>query len=359
MSLLTTVLKSSPHGKGGLNTNQMMRLVSYATLPGLAAQTYFFGWGSLIQALLCMLTALVAEALVLSLREKPVRRTLGDGSALLTGLLLALSIPPLAPWWVAVIGTVFAIVIVKQLYGGMGFNLFNPAMAGYVVLLISFPVAMTNWIPPMSLLEQPFSFGDAFLAIFTGFSYDGYSLTQLKMTVDGVTMATPLDHFKTQQSLSFTTEEIIASPIYQQYGGIGWFEVNLAYLLGGLVLLKMGIIRWHIPVAMLGTLGLCAFINIAVNPDQAYPVIASLFSGATMFAAFFIATDPVSASTTVRGRLLYGAFIGLMIFVIRNWGGYPEGVAFAVLLANMCVPLIDYYTKPITYGHTRRRKAKS
>lgn len=359
MSLISDMFVSSPHGKAGFSTNQMMRIVAYATLPGLAAQIFFFGWGSLIQAIICIMTALVAEAIVLSLREKPIRRTLSDGSAMLTGLLLALSIPPLAPWWVAVIGTAFAIIIVKQLYGGMGFNLFNPAMAGYVVLLISFPVAMTNWTPPMELLQHPITFGDAFMAVFTGFTYDGYNLTQLKMTVDGITMATPLDHFKTQQVLNYTTSEISSSPLYGQYGGTGWLEVNFAFLLGGLALLKLGIIRWHIPFALLGGLTLSAFVGVALFPDQAYPISFSLFSGATMFAAFFIATDPVSASTTNQGRLIYGFFIGVMMYIIRHLGGYPEGVAFAVLLANMCVPLIDHYTKPITYGHTKRRKAKS
>lgn len=359
MSLLTKMFVSSPHGKLGFTTNQMMRIVAYATLPGLAAQIYFFGWGSLIQAILCISTALVAEAVVLSLREKPVRRTLSDGSAMLTGLLLALSIPPLAPWWIAVIGTVFAIIVVKQLYGGMGFNLFNPAMAGYVVLLISFPVAMTNWLPPTELLQHPMAFGDAFLAVFTGFTYDGYNLTQLKMSVDGITMATPLDHFKTEQILNYTTTEILSSPLYGEYGGTGWLEVNLAFLLGGLALLKLGVIRWHIPVAVIGSLALCALVGITISPDQTYPMSHSLLSGATMFAAFFIATDPVSASTTNQGRLIYGCFIGVMIYIIRIWGGYPDGIAFAVLLANMCVPLIDHYTKPVTYGHKRRREAKS
>lgn len=358
MSLITDMFVSSPHGRKGFTTNQMMRLVAYATIPGLLTQIYFFGWGSLIQAIICISTALFAEALVLSLREKPIRRTLSDGSAMLTGLLLALSIPPFAPWWIAVIGTLFAIIIVKQLYGGMGFNLFNPAMAGYVVLLVSFPVAMTNWLPPAELLQQPLAIGDAFLAVFTGFTYDGYNLTQLKMAVDGITMATPLDHFKTEQVLNLTTSEIIESPLYRDYGGTGWMEVNIAFLVGGLALLKLGIIRWHIPVAVIGSLALCSLIGVAISPDQTYPVSYGLLSGATMFAAFFIATDPVSASTTNLGRIIYGVFIGAMIYIIRIWGGYPDGVAFAVLLANMCVPLIDYYTKPITYGHTRRRSAK-
>ena len=357
MSLISDLFVSSPHTTRGLTTNQMMRLVCYAAIPGLLTQMYFFGWGSLIQLIICIASAVVAEAIILSLREKPVRRTLADGSAILTGVLLALSIPPLAPWWVAVIGVAFAIVIVKQLYGGMGFNLFNPAMAGYVVLLISFPVAMTNWLPVSELTSHDLTFIDALFTIFTGFSQEGYSLNQLKMTVDGITMATPLDHFKTALSQQLTTEEILTNPIYTTYGGAGWQWVNLAYLAGGLILLKLGVIRWHIPVAILATLFVLSFTSLAVAPDLSLPPSIHLLSGATMFAAFFIATDPVSASTTPKGRLVYGALIGILIFLIRQWGGYPEGVAFAVLLANMCVPLIDHYTQPTVYGHRAKKEA--
>lgn len=358
MSLISDVLVSSPHGKAGLTTNQMMRLVIYATIPGFIAQMYFFGWGSLLQLIICVATALFAEALILSLREKPVRRTLADGSAALTGVLLALSIPPLAPWWLGVIGTGFAIIIVKQLYGGMGFNLFNPAMAGYVVLLISFPVSMTNWLPTADVMMHNVGIIDSVWTVITGYSVEGYNLAQLKMTVDGTTMATPLDHFKTQVSLAQTATEITASPIYGEYGGKGWEWVNLGYLLGGLFLLKARVIRWHIPVSIIATLAVLSFVSYAIDPDQTMTPALTLFSGATMFAAFFIATDPVSASTTAKGRLYYGAMIGVLIFVIRQWGGYPDGVAFAVLLANMCVPLIDHYTQPRTYGHKRTKAAR-
>lgn len=351
MSVISDLFVSSPHGKMGLTTNQMMRMVCYATIPGFIAQIVYFGWGTLIQLVLCIATAIAAEAIVLSMRERPVRRTLSDGSAILTGLLLALSIPPLAPWWIAVIGTAFAIIIVKQLYGGMGFNLFNPAMVGYVVLLISFPVAMTNWLPPSELMTLPLSFADAASAVFTDYTIEGYNLLQLRTSVDGVTMATPLDNFKTQLSQQHTGSEIITSPLYSDFGGTGWQWVNLGYLIGGLWLLKRGVIRWHIPVSLLLTLGLLSLFAYGIHPDQNLSPSMMWFSGATMFAAFFIATDPVSASTTPKGRLIYGVLIGLLIFVIRNWGGYPEGVAFAVLLANMCVPLIDHYTQPRVYGH--------
>jgi electron transport complex protein RnfD len=351
MKRISTLFVSSPHGKAGLTTNQVMRVVCYACIPGIAAQSFFFGWGVIVQAILCVLIALAAEAIVLSLREKPVRTTLSDGSALLTGLLIALSIPPLAPWWISLIGVSFAIIIVKQLYGGLGFNLFNPAMAGYVVLLISFPVAMTNWMPVQQVMTYDIGFWDSASAIFTGFTLDGYSVSQLRMAVDGITMATPLDNFKTQIDLGLTASEITQSPIYGEYGGTGWEWINLGYLVGGLFLLKQGVIRWHIPVALIASLFTLTLISYVISPDLTLSPIATLFSGATMFAAFFIATDPISSSTTIKGRLIFGAIVGALIFMIREWGGYPDGVAFAILLANLGVPLIDYYTKPSVYGH--------
>lgn len=351
MKPFSNLFVSSPHGKAGLTTNQVMRAVCYACIPGLAAQVIFFGWGVVVQILLCVAAALISEAVILSLREKPVRATLADGSALLTGLLIALSIPPLAPWWVSIIGVSFSIIIVKQLYGGLGFNLFNPAMAGYVVLLISFPVAMTNWLPVQQLMSYDIGFVDCAAAIFTGYTLDGYSISQLRMAVDGVTMATPLDNFKTQLDLGLTASEITSSELYGQYGGAGWEWVNLGYLVGGLLLLKQGVIRWHIPLSMIASLFTFSLISYVISPDLSLSPMATLFSGATMFAAFFIATDPISSSTTVKGRLIFGALVGALIFMIRQWGGYPDGVAFAVLLANLGVPLIDYYTKPAVYGH--------
>lgn len=357
MNLLSDMFVSSPHGRVALTTNQMMRMVCYAAVPGFAAQIYFFGWGALFQLILCIVTALLSEALILSLREKPVRQTLADGSAILTAVLLALSIPPFAPWWIAVIGTAFAIIVVKQLYGGMGFNLFNPAMAAYVMLLISFPVPMTSWLPPAGLMVENLNIIDALHAVFTGFSQDGYSINQLRMAVDGHTMATPLDNFKLELAQQKITSEIITAPIYGEFGGTGWLGVNLGFLLGGLYLVWQGVIRWHIPVAVITSLFIANSLFYMFAPDTSLSPIMHSLTGGTMFCAFFIATDPVSASTTNKGRLYYGALIGVLICLIRQWGGYPDGVAFAVLLTNMCVPLIDYYTQPKVYGHPAKNKA--
>ncbi len=342
---------SSPHDHSRKRTNEIMRTVILCCAFGVVAQCYFFGMGTLIQIAIASLTAMVAEAIVVSLRKRPVVPYLRDNSALLTGVLIGIALPPLAPWWLAVLGAFFAIVIAKHIYGGLGQNLFNPAMVAYVVLLISFPVQMTTWQPPASLMAEPVSVGDAFSVIFTGFDLEGFSANQLRAAVDGSTMATPLDTMKTALSTGYTASETLALPTFGMIAGVGWTWVNIGFLIGGAILLKLRVIQWHIPAAMLGSLFVLFTFTYALDPDSSGSPILHLFSGATMLGAFFIATDPVSASTTSKGRLIYGAMIGLLVFLIRTWGGYPDGVAFAVLLANMSVPLIDYYTRPRTYGH--------
>ena len=335
-----------------------MRLVAVACLPGIAIQAVMFGYGVLVQLILAIITAWLSEAAVLKLRRKPVVPKLQDHSALLTAVLLAISIPPYAPWWIIVIGVAFAIIMVKQLYGGLGNNLFNPAMAAYVLLLVSFPLQMTQWLPPVSLQSVALNPADAFCAVFSGFSCSGFSLTQLQSGIDGISMATPLDTLRTDINRGLTLSESMASPVYFAFAGSGWLWVNLAYLAGGLLLIQQKIISWRIPVALLASLFILSGFASLLAPDTLAGPWFHLFSGATMLAAFFIATDPVSASTTNTGRLVYGGLIGLLVFLIRNFGGYPDAVAFAVLLANMAVPLIDYYTRPRTYGHRTRSELK-
>ncbi|OIN13984.1 electron transport complex subunit RsxD [Oceanisphaera psychrotolerans] len=345
-------ISSSPHDRAPLDTATLMRRVCYCLIPGILAQCWFFGWGSLIQILLAVLTAYGAEALVLALRGRPLRQ-LKDNSALLTALLIGIALPSLAPWWLVVIGTAFAIIVAKQLYGGIGQNLFNPAMVAYVLLLVSFPLHMTSWLPPLELQLYPVTFADSLSAIFTGFTLDGFSPHQLRELADGTTMATPLDTLKTGFTQGHTGGEILSSPVFGGLAGIGWQWVNLAYLAGGLMLLRLKLISWPIPVAILGSLLLFSLLGFLVAPDGTASPMMHLLSGATMIGAFFIATDPVSASTTFRGRLIYGVLIGLLIYLIRTFGGYPDAVAFAVLLANITVPMIDALTKPTTYGAAR------
>ncbi|WP_421240936.1 electron transport complex subunit RsxD [Aeromonas enteropelogenes] len=347
-------IATAPFAHNRKQTRTLMLLVILACVPGFLAQTWFFGWGTLIQILLALVTALGCEALVLKLRGRAIKPALLDGSAALTAVLIGLSLPPLLPWWMLVVGTGFAVIIAKHLYGGLGQNLFNPAMVAYVLLLVSFPVQMTSWLPPESVRAYDLGLGDALSVIFTGFSLDGYSMAQLKQGVDGLTMATPLDTLKTGLTQGLTTSEILSGPLFEGWGGIGWSWVNLGYLLGGLFLLQQKVINWRIPVAVLGALLVSATLGYLLSPDATGTPIFHLFSGATMLGAFFIATDPVTASTTPRGRLAYGVLIGVLIYIIRRFGGYPDAFAFAVLLANLCVPLIDSLTRPKVYGARRK-----
>jgi electron transport complex protein RnfD len=337
---------SSPHVQSGTSVARLMKRVLYALIPGTLCMIWFFGWGVVINILLAGSSAVGAEALMLRLRDRPVHATLTDNSALLTGVLLALCLPPLAPWWIPVIGALFAIVVAKQLYGGLGYNPFNPAMVGYVVLLISFPFEMTLWPEPNALYLQPMGLLDNLRLTFLGTLPTGLSL-------DAITMATPLDSVKTQLGLNLTLHEIANSSLFGRYGGKGWEWVNLLFLLGGAWMIHTRTIRWQIPASMLGALFVLGSLFYATNPDIYPSPVFHLFSGATMLGAFFIATDPISASTTPLGGVIYGAGIGIIVYVIRTWGGYPEGVSFAVLLMNMATPTIDYYTQPRVFGQGR------
>lgn len=332
-----------------------MGLVLIAAVPGILVQAYFFGWGNLIQIAIAATTAWLTEIMVLRLRSRPALSIASDNSALLTGVLLGIALPPLLPFWMTVIATVFAIAVVKHMYGGLGHNIFNPAMAGYVLLLIAFPVAMTSWQPVQSLATHPMGFWDTLQLIFTGFSSDGYSLQQARMTLDGFTAATPLDTLKTDLREGLTAAESQQKPIFGYVAGLGWEWVNIAFLVGGLYLAKRRLIAWAIPGGFLASLFVCSLLGFALHPDGTASPLVHLFGGATMLGAFFIATDPVSACTTPKGRWLFGALIGALVYAIRTWGGYPDAVAFAVLLANMCVSLIDYYSQPRTYGHKEKR----
>lgn len=347
-------IASSPYTHNQRQTSRIMLLVLLAAIPGIATQLWFFGWGTLVQIILAVISALSAEALVLKLRNQPIAAILKDNSALLTGLLLAVSIPPLAPWWMVVLGTVFAVIIAKQLYGGLGQNPFNPAMIGYVVLLISFPVQMTNWLPPYEIAATVPGMTDALQVIFSGHTTSGGDMSTLRMGIDGISQATPLDTLKTSLHSGRSVEQIMQYPIFSgMLAGAGWQWVNLAWLAGGVWLLTIKVIRWHIPVSFLVSLALCATLGWLFAPESLASPQIHMLSGATMLGAFFILTDPVTASTTNRGRLIFGALAGVLVWLIRSFGGYPDGVAFAVLLANITVPLIDYYTRPRVYGHRK------
>lgn len=331
------IAMSSPHNIGSQSVSKVMFTVALALVPGIATLIYFFGWGYLINLSLAIVTALLAEAVLLKMRGRPVGFFLKDGSAVVTAALLACALPPLVPWWLVVLGTLLAVVFGKHLFGGLGQNPFNPAMVAYALLLVSLPLLMTTrW----ASVEQTATFAESASVIF-----------QNSEAVDGLTGATPLDHYKLNVS-RLTAEEVTVEPIYNGWATTGWTPVNIAFLLGGIVLLALRIITWHIPVALLGSLFLMSLF-FSSDPDMHVPMSMHMLSGSTMLAAFFIATDPASAATSNRGKLYYAAGIGILIYTIRTWGNYPDATAFAVLLMNFAAPLIDHYTRPRVYGHDK------
>lgn len=340
---------TSPHTHSTRSTGQLMRLVVFATLPGLVAMTLSFGWGSLLNVVLASVSALALEALIMKLRGRPVLFYLRDCSALVTGVLLGLALPAYCPWWLVVTGSGIAIILAKQLYGGMGYNPFNPAMVAYVVLLISFPVEMTQWAAPAATLGE----GQSLVGL-----AEGLKQIFASVPVDGYTAATPLDIMK--QNTGQTMADLYASDPTLNAGllaGSGWEWVNLGFLLGGAFLLYQRVFTWHAPVAMLIALTMMSLLFFDGSSASNGSPVFHLLSGATMLGAFFIVTDPVSSAVSNRGRLVYGALIGILLYVMRAWSNYPDAIAFAVLLANFAAPFIDYYTLPRTYGHSKARRA--
>lgn len=346
---------SSPHTHSNKLTSRIMLWVIVAMIPALITQFYYFGYGVLVQSTIAVGLAIVLEMVVAKLRNKSLGFYVADLSGVLTALILAMSIPPYAPYWIIVIGILTALLLAKHSYGGLGQNLFNPAMVAYALLLVSFPLQMSSWLPPLDLINEPPTLADSVSLILKGITGDGFSVHQLLNSIDGVSQATPLDSVKTGLKNS-TLPNILSSPIF--YGNLasGWWQVNVAFLAGGMVLVLKRIIHWQIPVAMLVSFSLLSGITMLIQPDSSLGVASQLLSGAMMFGAFFIATDPVSASITPKGKLIFGALIGLLVYLIRYYGNYPDGVAFAVLLANITVPLIDYYTRPRVYGYQLGRK---
>jgi Na+-translocating ferredoxin:NAD+ oxidoreductase subunit D len=324
----------------------MMLKVLLALVPGIVAYAWVFGGGILVTIALATATALTAEAVMLKIRRRPIAPFLSDYSAVITAWLLALAIPPLSPWWLIVVGTLFAIVVAKQLYGGLGYNPFNPAMVGYAVLIISFPAIMSKWPSALELAQTKLSFADQLHFIFSGLLPQG-------VQIDAVTSATPLDYLKTELKLKHEVASITQAPLFGALGGKGAEYVTFGYLLGGIYLWQQKIVSWHLPTAFLAALALISGVFWIVNPAHFASPLIHLFSGASMLCAFFIITDPVSGPTTPYGKLYFAAGVALITYLVRVYGGYPDGVAFAVIFMNICVPLIDAYTQPRVFGHSK------
>ncbi len=300
------VVSSSPHIRSEETVQRIMLDVIIALLPATAASVYFFGMRALAITLVSVAAAVAAEAAIQKIRNKPV--TINDGSAVITGLLLALTLSPAMPLWMVVVGAVVAIGIGKQVYGGLGSNPFNPALVGRAFLVVTFPVHMTTWIDP----------------------------------IDGVTSATPLGLLKMEGTATGYTELFIGN-----VGGSLGETSALLLILGGLYLLYRGIIDWRIPAFYLGTV---AVMTAVLGQDPVFHLLA----GGLLLGAFFMATDMVTTPVTRTGKIIFGIGAGILVVLIRLYGGYPEGVLFSILLMNTFTPIIDKYTRPKIYGEVKR-----
>lgn len=335
---------TSPFVRKPASVQSVMLTVLLALLPGVAAYVWHFGAGILVQMLIATLAGLATEWAVLRLRGKPTSLFLSDLSAVVTAWLIALAFPPLVPWWITALASFLAVGVVKHLYGGLGQNPFNPAMAAYCLMIVSYPALMSQW-PAAGQLD---------------FATQWHLIVGGARDLDAITGATPLDALRTalreaaspsSPNHALTASALMDGPAFGLAGGRGWEWVALGYLAGGLLLLRRGIITWHIPGAYLGALAAIALLMWGLRPDHFASPLFHLVSGASMLGAFFILTDPVSGATTPRGKLFFAAGAALMTLMIRDFGAYPDGVAFATLIMNLCVPLIDMKTQPAVFGH--------
>jgi electron transport complex protein RnfD len=334
------MLPNSPFFRRNVSIQEVMLKVLVALAPGIAAYVWFFGAGILVQIALTSVAALAAEALMLGLRGKPLGAFLSDGSALVTAWLIALTFPPIAPWWLPVTATLLAIAVVKHLYGGLGQNPFNPAMVAFCLMIVAFPQLMSQW-PAAGATD----FGLQLKAIFG------------QRELDAMVMATPLDALRTGLHTAEAKATVAglfgSNAAFGNIGGKGWEWVAGGYLLGGLWLMQQRVISWRQPVAFLGTLMLIATIAHLIAPDRYAGPLFHALTGGAMLGAFFITTDPITGATTPRGKLIFAAGVALLAWIIRTFGAYPDGIAFATLLLNICVPLIDMATQPPVFGHKK------
>lgn len=308
-----------------------MQLVILALLPGVLVFAYQTGWGGILNIAISVFAAILFESIALTLRKRNPMPAITDYSAVVTGLLIALCLPPLLPWWIPVVAVAFAILLAKHCYGGLGQNIFNPAMAGYAIVLISFPRDLSLWLSQAESFTIPLS--EAFSTIFNGGLAHSTGW-------DGLTGATALD--KTRELLIQGNTAIQIKDItHGLFGAVHSEWLNAAYLAGGLGLIITRVISWHIPVGVLSGVLMGSALHTFLSPATAVSPIFHVFGGATMLCAFFIATDPVSAAASNRGRLTYAIGIGILIYLIRTFGSYPDSIAFAILLMNCVVPAID------------------
>ena len=347
------VRRDAPYVTPSTSVQAVMLNVLLALIPAALAYVWYFGFGFVFNLVIAILFCAAGEALVMKLRHRDAEYALLDLSAVVTAALLAFALPALTPWWVTATASLFGIVVAKHLFGGLGFNIFNPAMAGYVAILVAFPAYMNLWTAPrMGDLDYHYmTFIETLTYTLTG-SLPDY------LTFDAVSRPTPLDMVTTGLNNMRTFDELRAYSMMGDFGGRGWEWIGNFIAIGGGWLLLRNVIRWQIPFGVLAGLLIPAtvfyFAEPGVHPSPGF----HLFSGGAILCAFFIATDPVTAATSEKGRLIYGLCIGVLIYIIRRWGSYADGVAFAVLLMNTAVPAIDLVTRPRIVGHAARERTQ-
>lgn len=324
MAKRTFLLQSSPHFKDKDSVPKIMYVVILSLLPATLASLYFFRIKALALIVCCVCTCWATEALFLWTRKKPFS-SLFDGSAIITGLLLALTLPPSLSLELAVIGAIVAIAIGKQSFGGLGHNIFNPALVGRAFLQTAFPVAMTTWIPPIT--EK----------------------------INTATFATPLANVKFQEAIAQGTVTPLKDLFWGNIGGCLGETSSLALLIGAFLLFSRRVIDWRIPAGIL--LSLSAFTGIfwLVSPEKYASPIFHILSGGLLIGAFYMATDMVTSPITTRGTWIYALGIGFIVGLIRLFGGFPEGVMYSILFMNAFVPLLNRYTRPRILGERSRK----
>jgi len=317
-------ISGSPHVHGELSVKKIMYMVILALMPAFLVSVYYFGFNAIRVTLISVATCVLTEFLIQKYLMKG-ECTIGDGSAILTGILLAFNVPSNIPWWMVVVGGIVAIGIAKMSFGGLGKNPFNPALVGRVFMLISFPVAMTTWPVP----------GQGFMAI------------------DGITGPTTLGLLKEGGAGAVGNVEYYDMIMGATGGSFG--EIcELALIIGGLFLIIMKIIDWQTPVIIIGTVALVSCICWAIDPATYVNPLYHIFSGGLMLGAFFMATDMVTTPMTTGGKCIFALGVGLITIIIRLWGQYPEGMSFAILIMNSVVPLINKGFKPKRFGEPRK-----
>lgn len=321
------LISSSPHIHSGESIAKTMHTVILTLLPASLVGVYYFGAPALFVIALSIASCIAFEAMFQKALNKKI--TTYDGSAALTGILLAMNLPPSAPWWLVVLGSLIAIGMGKHVYGGLGYNPFNPALVARVVLLISFPVQMTTWSRPAP------KFGG-------GVGTDAVTeATPLGIIKDGLMKDGNIDSIK-----GITDNSLFLGSVGGSLGEVS----AIALILGGLYLLYKGYISWHIPVSFIVSAAAFAGIFWLIDPTRYADPLFHILAGGLILGAFFMATDYVTSPTTNKGMLIFGAGCGIITMIIRLWGAYPEGVSFAILLMNSATPLIDRYTKPKRFG---------